>query len=58
MLIENILGIKLICGHFWYIQSIIVLYILFYICAKIFKDKRKMIIILSILSIIYDIGGR
>jgi len=54
-LIENILGIKLICGHFWYIQSIIVFYVLFYMCAKIFKDKRKMIVILIILSVIYDI---
>lgn len=54
-LIENILGIKLICGHFGYIQSIIVFYVLFYMCAKIFKDKRKMIVILIILSVIYDI---
>lgn len=54
-LIKSILGIDLVCGHFWYIQCIIVLYILFYICARIIKNKKVMVFGLILLSIAYDV---
>ena len=54
-IINYLFGFKLACGHFWYIKSIIILYVVFWICALIVKNKKIMITTIIILSILYDI---
>lgn len=52
--VKYLLGIKLICGHAWYIQTIIILYILFYLSAKVSNgNKKKFILLLAICIIVY-----
>ena len=51
---QYVLGTKLICGNLWYIQCIIVLYFIFFICARFIKNKKLMFVLLIILSLLYN----
>lgn len=59
-LLKVIFSKKLIVAHSWYIIDILILYLIFWISAKLFKNNYKKIIlsilILSILGIILFIG--
>lgn len=49
---EYIIGVKLICGHAWFIQTIILLYIVFYLIAKISKGNNKLFVLLLSMCIL------
>lgn len=57
-IIEYIIGIKLINGHFWFLQSLLLLYICTYIAFR-FCKKNFLVQIIIILfgNIIYILGG-
>lgn len=48
-----VIGIKLINSFHWFIRSIIVLYLLFYLCARFISDKKKMMVILTISVVVF-----
>lgn len=60
-IIQYTLGIKLICGYAWYIQCLVILYLVFYITNKFIQDNRLFSIILFFevagLKILFFIAG-
>lgn len=60
-IIQYTLGIKLICGHAWYIQCLVILYLVFYITNKFIQDNRLFSIVLFFevvgLKILFFIAG-
>lgn len=60
IIILQILGIKLINGHFWFLQAIIVLYLSLYISLKYSKKDwiRLIIMLIGTLAAIFVSGGR
>lgn len=47
-LIENIVGIRLINSHMWYIVEIAILYSIFYLAFKLCKKEKTALIIMAI----------
>lgn len=57
-IIEYIIGIRLINGHFWFLQALLLLYICTYISFRYYKKKFIVqILIISLGNAIFIIGG-
>ena len=57
-IIKYILGIKLINGHFWFLQALILLYVCTYISFRYYKKKFIFqILIISLGNAIFILGG-
>lgn len=50
--IERIIGIKLFVGHNWYVQVIVLFYIIFYLVARFIKKQKNIVIVFLIINII------
>lgn len=55
-LLTEIIGLKLVNRHAWYIQAIVVIYLLFYICCKILKEKKNVMYAMTVLILISNVG--
>lgn len=51
-IIERLIGIKLFVVHDWYIQTIIIFYVLFFIMAKVLKNNNRVLIGILAVTII------
>ena len=47
-IINNILGIRLLVGHNWYIWAIVIYYLLFFIIASVLKNNTYTVVVVSI----------
>lgn len=53
---RSIIGLELINKQAWYVQVILVVYILFFICCKVLKEKKKVIYAMTLLVLISNLA--